>query len=173
MAEKPSPAAFIHQLRIRDCLKSMPCAKPAAIERLIRAAKRAQEATHVAVHGAVLRAPWEFSDSLLETVWKIRMGSALRSQESQKPGERHPYRRLVLPKARDPSPSSYFPNSFGSGILGSSRQAFAGGTMMRASTLTYTGQGKDDEIQSSHWHMETRILGKTDTCSWPSWILTA
>jgi hypothetical protein len=45
--------------------------------------------------------------------------------------------------------------------------------MMRASTLTYTGQGKDDEIQSSHWHMETRILGKTDTCSWPSWILTA
>jgi hypothetical protein len=50
--------------------------------------------------------------SLLETVWKIRMGSALRSQESEKPGERHPYRRLVLPKARDPSPSSYFPNSF-------------------------------------------------------------
>jgi hypothetical protein len=55
-----------------------------------------------------------------ETVWKIRMGSALRSQESQKPGERHPYRRLVLPKARDPSPSSYFPNSFGREILGSS-----------------------------------------------------
>jgi hypothetical protein len=52
-----------------------------------------------------------------ETVWKIRMGSALRSHESKKRGERHPYRRLVLPKAHDPSPSSYFPNSFSTSLV--------------------------------------------------------
>jgi hypothetical protein len=48
-----------------------------------------------------------------ETVWKIRMSFALRSRESEKGGEKHPYRRLALPKTRNPHSSSYFPNSFG------------------------------------------------------------
>jgi hypothetical protein len=50
------------------------------------------------------------------------MGSALRYQESEKRGERHPYRRLVLPKARDPSPSSYFPNSFSTQFVNNSKK---------------------------------------------------
>jgi hypothetical protein len=40
------------------------------------------------------------------------MGSTLGSYESEKRGERHPFRRFALPKTRDPGPSSYFPNSF-------------------------------------------------------------
>ncbi len=48
----------------RNCLKSILCGKLTAIGGVIRAAKRAQGATHVAVHGAVLRAPWGFPDSL-------------------------------------------------------------------------------------------------------------
>jgi hypothetical protein len=41
-----------------------------------------------------------FTEARVETVWKIRMSSALKSRESKKRGERHPYHRLVLPKAR-------------------------------------------------------------------------
>jgi hypothetical protein len=40
------------------------------------------------------------------------MDSTLRSHESEKEGEKHPYRRFALPKTRNPEPSSYFPNSF-------------------------------------------------------------
>jgi hypothetical protein len=50
-----------------------------------------------------------------ETVWKIRMGSIPRSHESEKGGEKHPYRRFAPLKARDTDPSSYFPNSFWKG----------------------------------------------------------
>jgi hypothetical protein len=55
-----------------------------------------------------------------ETVWKIRMGSTLRSHESRKRCKKHPYRRFAPPTGRRPDPSTYFPNSFGRGILGSS-----------------------------------------------------
>jgi hypothetical protein len=40
------------------------------------------------------------------------MGSTLGSYESEKRGEKHPYRRFVLPKTPDLNPSGYFPNSF-------------------------------------------------------------
>jgi hypothetical protein len=46
------------------------------------------------------------------------MSFALRSRESEKGGEKHPYRRLALPKTRNPHSSSYFPNSFGRSVLG-------------------------------------------------------
>jgi hypothetical protein len=49
------------------------------------------------------------------------MGFTVGAYESVKRGEKRSYRRFALPIPRDPDPSSYFPNSFLWGLLGSSR----------------------------------------------------
>jgi hypothetical protein len=46
------------------------------------------------------------------------MSSTSASHETAKRGEKCPYRRFALPKAYGTDPSSYFPNSFRSRILG-------------------------------------------------------
>src|SRR5215212_10541340 len=48
------------------------------------------------------------------------MGSASGSHESVKRGQKRPYCRFATPKTCDLDPSSYLPNSFRRGILGSS-----------------------------------------------------
>src|SRR5215216_2879582 len=57
---------------------------------------------------------------LLETVWKIRMGFTMGSDETLKRGQKPSYCRFCATKTRYLDPSSYFPNSFRRGILGNS-----------------------------------------------------
>jgi hypothetical protein len=45
------------------------------------------------------------------------MGLTLEAHEPEKRVEKCPYRHVVLPKTRDLDPSSYFPSSFGWGVL--------------------------------------------------------
>src|SRR5215213_10234170 len=46
-----------------------------------------------------------------ETVWKLRIGSILRSHEPAKRGAGHSFGRLALPKNVRSNPFSYFPDS--------------------------------------------------------------